>query len=76
MSSIRDMFNSKLSNQKKQDVTLSKMYDESWLKITAVGGQTQLCPIKLNCAWAHSSIVSKPPALSCKWFCKTDISLT
>lgn len=72
MSSFRDKLNSKLSlaNNKPTQQKVTN-FDESWLKINVVGGQTQLCPIKLNCMWALPNINSKAPELSCKWFNKT-----
>lgn len=72
MSIFRDKFNSKLNgaNTKpaQQKVT---SFDETWLKINVVGGQTQLCPIKLTCAWATPNLSQKPPELTCNWFNKT-----
>lgn len=77
MSSFRDKLNSKLNintNNKPSSQKLTS-FDETFLKINVVGGQTQLCPIKLNCQWAQPNIHNKQPELVCKWFNKTDNSM-
>ncbi len=66
------LFSSKLKPQTPSQIKLAS-YDETHLKISVVGGQTQLCPIKLTCQWAFTvSTGQKPPELNCKWFNKTE----
>lgn len=60
--------NSTSTKQVQQKIT---NFDETWLKISVIGGQTQLCPIKLSCTWAVPNISQKPPELNCNWFNKT-----
>lgn len=77
MSSFRDKLNSKLNIAPAAKPQQQKIesFDETFIKITVVGGQTQLCPIKLNCQWALPNISNRPAELSCKWFNKTENSM-
>ena len=73
MSSFRDKIKFATPTTQKQQQTNQSLtsFDETWLKINVVGGQSQLCPIKLNCQWTLPNITNRPPELSCKWFNKT-----
>ena len=68
MSSLRSKINTKF---KKQEEEYGTTFDESSIRINVVGGQTQLCPIKLNCSWVNPGRGPKIPELKCKWFKKT-----
>lgn len=68
MSSFRDKLNSKLNiNLNPTQSTVKptqqnlELYDETYIKIKVIGGQTQLCSIKLDCTWAMSYITNKCP---------------
>lgn len=68
-------FTSPVTGAQKQSQSFTS-FDETSIKINVVGGQSQLCPIKLNCLWAFPNITSRPPELSCKWFNKTEKAMS
>lgn len=60
MALFRDKLTGKQTTAKQVQQKITA-YDETWIKITVVGGQTQLCPIKLNCSWAIPNVSQRPP---------------
>ena len=60
MALFRDKLTGKQATTKQVQQKVTQ-YDETWIKINAVGGQTQLCPIKLNCSWGVPNVTQRPP---------------
>lgn len=60
MALFRDKLTGKQTTPKQVQQKITA-YDETWIKINVVGGQTQLCPIKLNCSWAYPNVAQRPP---------------
>ena len=53
----------------------SQVFDENLIVVTAKGGPTQLCPIRVDCQWHHKSFSTKNPRVVCKWFNLTASSI-
>lgn len=71
--SLKDRISSKLGKSK--EALPFNTFDETTIHISALGGRSQLCPVKLNCQWVHAGVQARPPELSCKWYNKTETSL-
>lgn len=60
MALFRDKLTGKQTTTKPVQQKITE-YDDTWIKINVVGGQTQLCPIKLNCSWVYPNVTQRPP---------------
>ena len=58
--SLRDQINNKFNKGKQEQAFPFHSFDETTITITAIGGQSQLFPIKLNCTWNDNIIFRSP----------------